>query len=105
MYNDNYRYIHSVIDVFSKYLHPITTKTKSGPSVALAFRSIFNDPKYSTGFRPKLVRTDRSKEFLNKYFQEILRNTRWGHSVSGVRNTDLKCVVLERMHRTIRDCL
>jgi len=33
-YNDNYRYILSVIDIFSKYLHMIILKTKSGPSVA-----------------------------------------------------------------------
>ena len=44
-FNDNYRYILSVIDVFSKYLHMIPIKTKSGPSVASAFRSIIHDPK------------------------------------------------------------
>jgi len=49
---DNYRYIILVIDVFSKYLHLIHLKTKSGPSVALAFQSIFDYPKYSTGRRP-----------------------------------------------------
>jgi len=39
-FNDNYRYILSVIDVFSKYLHMIPIKTKSGTVVALAFRYI-----------------------------------------------------------------
>ena len=39
-YNDNHRYILSVIDVFSKFLHMVLVKTKSGPSVASAFRSI-----------------------------------------------------------------
>jgi len=37
-YNDNYRYILSVIEVFSKYLHLIPIKIKRGPSVATAFR-------------------------------------------------------------------
>jgi len=68
-YNDNYRYILSVIDVFSKYLHLIPIKTKSGPSVASAFRSIFDDPKYSTGCRPIWVRTDKGKEFLKNIFR------------------------------------
>jgi len=47
-YNTNYKYILSVIIVFSKYLHMITIKTKNEPSVAPAFRSIFHDPKYLT---------------------------------------------------------
>ena len=42
-YNDMHGYVLSVIDVFSKYLHLIPVKTKSGPSVAAAFRSIFHD--------------------------------------------------------------
>jgi len=36
-YNDNYRYILSVIDVFSIYLHLMPIRTKSGPSAASAF--------------------------------------------------------------------
>jgi len=46
-YNDNYRYILSIIDVFSKFLYLIPVKTKSGPAVTAAFRSIFDDkPNY-----------------------------------------------------------
>jgi len=30
-YNDNYRYILAVIDVYSKYLHLIPIRTKNGP--------------------------------------------------------------------------
>jgi len=102
-YNDNYRYILSVIDVFSKYLHMIPIRTKSGPSVSSAFRSIFDDPKYSTGRRPICVRTDKGKEFLNKHFQDMLRNE--GIQFQVCRNPDLKCAVVERVHRTIRDRL
>ena len=73
-YNDNYRYILSAIDVFSKFLHLIPIETKSGPLVASAFRSIFYYPKYWTGRRPVWVRTDKGKEILNKHFQDILRD-------------------------------
>jgi len=52
-YNDTYRYILSVIDVFSKYLHLLPIKTKSGPAVTSAFRSLFHDSR-----RPLWVRTD-----------------------------------------------
>ena len=40
-YNDMYRYIISITDVFSKYVHLVPVKTKSGSSIASAFRSIF----------------------------------------------------------------
>jgi len=70
-YNENYRHILSVIDVFSKFLHMIPIETKSGPSVASAFRSIFDYSKYSKR-RPIWVSTDKGKEFLNKHFQDML---------------------------------
>jgi len=64
-----YRYIISVLDVFSKYLHLVPEKTKSGPAITSAFRSLFHDDSR----RPVWVRTDKGKEFLNKHFQYILR--------------------------------
>jgi len=42
-YNDNHRYILSVINVFSKFLHMNRVKKKSGPSEASAFHSIFDN--------------------------------------------------------------
>jgi len=102
-YNDNYKYILSVIDVFSKYLHLIPIKTNNGPSVALAFRSIFDDPKCSTGRGPIWVRTDKGKEFLNKHFQDMLRDE--GFQFQVCRNTELKCAAVERVQRMIRDRL
>jgi len=69
--NDIYRYIQSVIDVFSKYLHLVPVKTKSGVSVTSAFRSLFDD---DDSRRPEWVRTDKCKEFLNKHFQDMLRD-------------------------------
>ena len=56
-----------ILDVFSEFLYLIPVKTKSGPSVASAFRSIFDDDsKNSRG--PVCVRIDKGKEFLNEYF-------------------------------------
>jgi len=46
-HNDNYSYILSVKDVYTKFLHLLPIKTKSGPSVVSVFRSIFHNPKYS----------------------------------------------------------
>jgi len=48
-------------------------KRKSGPFVTWAFRFIFDDdPKNSR--RPVFIRTDKDKEFLKKYFQNMLRD-------------------------------
>ena len=71
-YNDNYKYILSVIHVFSKFLFLIPVKTKSRPTVATAFRSLFYDDSKKNSRRPLWVRTDKGKEFLNKYLEDIL---------------------------------
>jgi len=90
-YNDNYRYILSVIGVFSKFLHMVPIKTKSGPSVASGLRSIFDDPKYSKSRRRAIwVRTDKGKEFLNKHFQDMLRDEGGVIQFQVCRNPDLK---------------
>jgi hypothetical protein len=92
-----YRYILSVLDVFSKYLHPVPVKTKGGPAITSAFRSLFHDDSR----RPVWVRTDKGKEVLNKHFQYILRDE--GIQFQVFRNPDVKCSVVERAHRMIRD--
>ena len=51
-YDDNFRYILSVIDVFSKFLHLISVKTNSGPAVTAAFRSISDDKPKLPSRRP-----------------------------------------------------
>ena len=89
----------SVINVFSKYLYLVPVKSKNGPSIASAFRSIFHDDSC----RPVWVLTDKGKEFLNKQFQDMLRYE--GIQFQVCKNPDLKCAVVERAHRTIRDRL
>ena len=54
------RYILSVIDVFSKYVHLVPVKTKSGPSVTSTFRSLFHD---DDSRRPVWVHKTRAKNF------------------------------------------
>jgi len=62
---NNYRYLLQVIDVFSKYLHSVPVRTKTGKEVAAALESRFKDPKYTKPIRrrPVWVRTDRGKSF------------------------------------------
>jgi hypothetical protein len=104
-YNDGVKYLLTVVDVFSNFLHIIPLLAKTGKAVTTAFQTIFNDPKYSNPIRrlPVLVRTDRRKEFLNKTYQDMLE--REGIQFQICRNPDVKCSVIERAHRTIRDKL
>jgi hypothetical protein len=95
-FNDNFKYILSVIDVFSKFLYMIPLKSKAGTAVTAAFQSILRE-------RPVWVRTDKGKEFLNKNFQAMLR--REGIQFQVCRNPDVKCSVVERAHRTIKNKL
>jgi hypothetical protein len=57
-YNDTYRYILSIIDVFSKYLNLMPIKTKSGTAVTSAFRSLLHDDSpRSCGYVPTRVKS------------------------------------------------
>jgi len=64
-YNDMHRYILSVINVYSKYLHLVPVTTKNGPSIDTAIRSIFYDDD-SRRCRLLCVRKSKGKEFLYK---------------------------------------
>jgi len=99
LYNYTYSYILFVFDVFSEYLHLVLIKTKRGPAVSSAFPSLLHDDSR----RPLWVRTDKAKEFLNKHFQEMLRAEGIQFQVCSYH--DVKCAVVERVHKTIRDRL
>ena len=95
-FNDNHKCLLTAIDVFSKFLHVVPLRSKTGPAVTSAFESILKDPKYSSSSsttplfkkrRPIWVRTDRGKEFLNKNFQDMLK--REGIQFQVCRNPDV----------------
>ena len=99
-YNEGYKYILTVIDVFSKYLHMVPLKVKTGAATAAAFESVLRDPKYQHNRRPIWVRTDKGKEFLAREFQAVLK--REGIQFQVCKNPDVKCSVVERAHRTVK---
>jgi hypothetical protein len=99
--NDNYKYLLTAIDVFSKFLHVVPLKAKTDPADTYAFQSIFKNPKYSPRKRPVWVRTNKGKEFLNKPFQDMLQHENIQYQVC--RNPDVKCAVVERVQRTLGD--
>ena len=61
-----YRYVLTVIDVFSKYAYAVTLRSKSAKEVARAMTTTFR------GGRPEAVQTDNGSEFNNSTFRRAL---------------------------------
>ncbi len=93
-HNDNYRYLLTVIDVFSKYAWVLPLKKKDSKSVMEAFESIFTQRK------PLKLQTDKGKEFLNATLQNRLKELKIQFYVS--QNEDIKASVVERFNRTLK---
>ena len=102
-YNDRYKYLLSVIDVFSKFLHIVPLWAKTGAAVSSAFRSILAKYSKPVRRRPIWVRTDKGKEFMNGTFQALLRKE--GIQFQVCRDPNVKCAIVERSHRTVREKL
>ena len=66
-YNDNFKYILTAIDIFSRYAWAVAIKRKFGSHIIEAFESIFKLAKRI----PLSLQTDRGGEFMNKAFQNI----------------------------------
>ena len=95
-YNDNYKFILTCIDCYSRYAFAVPVKNKSALEVKSAFASILND----SGRRPALVQSDKGTEFLNAIFQSYLKDNDIRHYTS--ENDDIKCALAERFNRTLK---
>ena len=96
--NRGFRYVLVVIDNFSKYGWTIPLKNKNAQTIKDSFENILISSKR----KPKLIESDRGKEFYSNTFQEFLnKNDIKLYS----RNTSLGAVFAERFNRTIRDLL
>ena len=95
--NRGYRYLLTVVDVFSKYAWVEPVKSKTGKAVTAAFEKILKH-----GRTPRRLQTDDGKEFYNKTFQALMKQRDIVHfSTSG----DTKASVVERFNRTLKERL
>jgi len=95
-YNDGYRFVLVVIDVFSKFCWLRKLKDKS----SLSIRDAFHDILLNSLRKPVYVQSDLGKEFVNSIFQEFLKRN--GIRFYTSRNYDIKCSVVERLIRTLK---
>jgi len=94
--NNNMKHLLTVIDALSKYAFVVPLKDKTGPTIVKAFKQIFKTRK------PRKLRTDKGKEFLNRPFQQFLKE----HEVLFfTSNNETKCAMVERFNRTLRQKL
>ena len=92
--NQGYKYLLTVVEVFSKYAWVEPIKTKTGQAVTDAFEKILKQ-----GRKPIQLQTDSEKEFYNKTFAQLLKRCNIHHfSTSG----DTKASMVERFNRTLK---
>jgi len=94
--NSSYKYILTVIDIFSKYAWAIPVKSKSSKDMVVAFEALF---KKSGPRIPERLQTDAGNEFLNKEVQALFKQKHIHHFFTG---SDQKAAVVERFNRTLK---
>lgn len=95
-HNYKYRYILTVIDVFSHKAHGEALTNKSSATTAKAFEKILQEHK------PESVRTDHGNEFKRE-FNAVLKSKGIKHILTS--SPEIKANYVERFHRTLRDKL
>ena len=93
-YNSGYRFILTVIDIFSRFAWARPLKTKKGNEVAAAFKDIFAE-----GRIPKRVQSDQGKEFENRHVRSLFQQ----HNIElfSVKSA-YKAAMVERFNRTLK---
>ena len=92
--NDGYRFILTVIDIFSRYAWARPLKSKRGEEVAAAFQDIFRE-----GRIPKRIQTDQGKEFENRHVLSLFHQ--YNIELFSVKSA-YKAALVERLNRTLK---
>ena len=93
--NAGYRYILVAIDVLSKYAWVVPLKAKSGPCVTKGFLNILKQ-----GRQPEKLQSDHGTEFLNKQFQNMLKENNIHFFTT--QNPETKANLAERFILTLK---
>ena len=105
--NNNYKFILTVIDIFTKYACAIPLKNKSGLSITNGFKIVLGEHPQggSEPRKPEKLWVDRGSEFYNKTFKSLIKEYGTGKAASGIElystYSDLKAVFIERFNRTL----
>ena len=97
--NNGYRYLLTVIDVFSRYGMGEPLVRKAGPDVKRALETVFN----RVGRMPIKLQTDLGKEFYNQHVKGLLQ--RHGIEHYSTDDNEIKAAIVERFNRTLKDTI
>ena len=87
-----FRYILTVIDIYSRYAWAVPLKNKTGADVVAAFKKIEK--------KPEMLWVDKGSEFYNKQVKEYLKDTVIYSTESG-----MKSAYAERLNRTLKNLM
>ena len=93
--NDDYTFILTCIDCFSKYAWAIPLKSKHADEIIRALTDILE----KSGRKPKRLQTDKGKEFLNRKVKSFLQK----HNIQlFTSESEKKASIVERFNRTMK---
>lgn len=93
--NNNYKYILTCVDVFSKKAYAQAIKDKSQTEVTEGMKKILNNCV------PEELMTDRGLEFSNRSFRSLMKRYNINHYFT--KNQEVKCANIERFNRTLKE--
>ena len=93
-YNENYKYILYVIDIFSRYDWSVPLKDKTGTSITTALKYLFRDRK------PITIQSDKGTDFVSATVQQYLKRKNVNFHLT--HNPDLKGAIIESFNRTLK---
>lgn len=94
-YNSGYKYIMTMIDVFSRFLWAVPLKNKTGIVVAKVLNDIF-----SKGSVPLKLNSDKGGEFKNAHVTKVLKKFKIKFYTT---DSDKKASMVERVNRTLKN--
>lgn len=93
--NSGYKYILTIIDIFSKMAYAAPLKSKTAVCVTSAMQGVLDKSKV----QPRSIHSDEGKEFFNALFQRLMKSRGIHHYHT---YTFMKASIIERFNRTIK---
>lgn len=95
-YNDGFKYLMCVIDVFSKYAFVRPMKNKNAETSKQCFESIFHAAKAT----PRHIQSDKGSEFIANSVRLYFKSKNINYYTTN--NPDIKASIVERFQRTLK---
>jgi len=99
-WNNHFKYIILIVDVLSRFVWVMAVKNKRGPTMASAFKTIYDQAKHRS---PVLLLSDKGTEIQNSNVRATMKG--FGTTLVHVNNKDTKASMAERAIRTIKTLL